>query len=323
MAAAETVETASRYSLVSDLSGNTLSRSTTVNSLHDLDLTRESSTSPLQGPPNPAMGSSQPEGPLQDLNFDLPSAITSIDPPVALSNDQDHRASHHALDSDGQHHVLNCSYCLENSCFETRVYHETKATQQAEMERQKSSQGKRICGLRFCQILTARRTKSKDLPNSMARGFRRHKSALYIITVYSILTVAIWTITCVLSYKPISFATYYDETGRFSDEQYKENDRWRKFAKVMPSLLGTISIPVTSVICTKAAAIYSLRHSKKSVPGVTMEQRVSLADKGLLDNGTLGDSRRSITNRSMLNPLLILLAFFCGLGKRHDYLSIK
>ena len=322
MATAETVETASRYSLVSNLSGNTLSRSTTVNSLHDLDLTQGSSTSPLQGPPNLAMDSSQPEGPLQDLNFELPSAITSIDPPVALSNDQDHRASHHILDSDGQHHVPSCSYCLENSSPETRLYHETKANQQAEMERQQSPQGNRLCGLPLSQILMARRKKSKD-HNSIVRGVRRNKSALCIITVYSILTVAIWTFTCVLSFKPISFATYYDETGRFSDEQYRENDRWRKFAKVMTSLLGTISIPVTSVICAKAAAVYSLRHSKKSVPGATMEQRVALADKGLLDNGTLGDSRRSDTDRSMLSPLLILSAFFCGLGKRHYHLSIK
>ena len=307
---------------MSDLSGNTLSRSTTVNSLHDLDLTRESSTSPLQGPPNPAMGPSQPEGPLQGLNFDLPCAITSIDTPVALSNYQDHRASHHVLDSDGQHHVLNCSYCLEDSSPETHVHHETKANQQAGMARQRSPQRNRICGLPLSPILMARRNKSEDHPNSMVRGVTRHRSALCIITVYSILTVAIWTITCVLSYRPISFATYYDETGRFSDEQYRENDRWRKFAKVMPSLLGTISIPVTSVICAKAAAIYSLRCSKKSIPGVTMEQRVA-SDKSLLDNGMLRGLRRSNSDRSMSSPLLILSALFCGLGKWHNPLSIK
>ena len=324
MAATEIVETGSSYSLVSDLSGNTLSRSTTVNSLHELDLTQGSSTSPLQGPPNPATDPSQAEGPLQDLNFELPSAITSIDPPIALSNHQDHRASHHLLDSDGQqHHVLNCSYCLESSSPETRVYHETKANQQAEMGTQLSPKGNRICGLLLAPILMARRNKSEDHPNSMVRGVRRHKSALCIITVYSILAVAIWTIACVLSYKPISFATYYDETGRFSDDQYRENDRWRKFAKVMTLLLGTISIPVTFVICAKAAAVYSSRHSKKSDPGVTMEQRVALPDKGSLDNGILRDSRRSAADRSMSSPLLLFSAFFCGLGKRHNQLSIK
>ena len=314
MAAAETMETASRYSLVSDLSGNTLSRSTTVNSLHDSDLTRESSTSPLQGPPNPATGPCQPEGPLQDLNFDLPSAITSIDQPVALSGHQDQRASHHVLDSEGQHHVLSCSYCLENSSPETHVHHETKANQQAGMERQRSTQRNRICGLLLSQILMARRNKSKYHPNFKLRGVRRHRSALCFITVYSILTVAIWTITCVLSYRPISFATYYDETGRFSDEQYRENDRWRKFAKVMPSLLGTISIPVTSIICAKAAEVYARRCSKKSITGVTIEQRVA-SDKSLLDNGMLRGLRRSSSDRGMSSALLFSLALFCGLGK--------
>ena len=322
MAAAETVETASRYSLVSDLSGNTLSRSTTVNLLHDLDLTRESSTSPLQGPLNPATAPSQPEGPLQDLNFELPSAITNIDPPAALPNHQVHTASHHILDSDGQHHVLNCSYCLESPSPETCAYHETKANQQADMKRQQSPQWNRICGLPLSQILMARRNKSKEHHHSSLRGTRLYKSTLFIITVYSIVTVAIWMITCVLSYRPISFATYYDETGRFSNEQYRENDRWRKFAKVMPSLLGSISIPVTSVICAKAAAVYSLRRSKKSIPGATMEQRVA-SDKSLLDNRMLRGMRRSGAGRSMSNPLLSLLAFFCGLGKRHDPLFNK
>ena len=322
MAAAETVKTASRYSLVSDLSGNTLSRSTTVNSLHDSDLTRESSTSPLQGPPNPATAPSQPEGPLQDLNFELPSAITSIDPPAALPNHQDHTASHQILDSDGQHHVLNCSYCLENSNPETRVYHETKANPQADMKRQQSPQWNRTCGLPLSQILMARRNKSEEHHHSTLRGIRLHKSTLFIITVYSIVAVAIWMITCVLSYRPISFATYYDETGRFNDEQYRENDRWRKFANVMPSLLGTISIPVTSVVCAKAAAVYSRRCSKKSTPGVTMEQRVE-SDKSLLDNGMLRGLRRAGTDRSMSITLLILSTFFCGLGKRHEFLSIR
>ena len=314
MAAAETVETASRYSLVSELSGNTLSRSTTVNSLHDSDLTRESSISPLQGPRNPAMGPSQSEGPLQDLNFDLPSAITSIDPPVALANHQDHRASHHVLDLGGQHHVLNCSYCLENSSPETHVHHETKANLQAEMERQWSPQRNRICGRPLSQILIARRNKSRYHPKSMISGFRRHWSALCILTVYSILTVTIWMITCILSYRPISFETYYDETRRFSDEQYRENDRWRKFAKVMPSLLGTISIPVTSVICAKAAEVYSRRYSKEGITGVTIEQRVA-SDKSLLDNEILRGLRRSSSDRSMSSPLLISSTLFCGLGK--------
>ncbi len=311
MPAAETEERASRHSLVSNLS-----RSTTVDSLHGFDLSQGSSTSPLQESQNSARDPTYAEGPLQNLNFELPSTVSGIGSLVPPCNRQEHRASHDFLDSDGQHRVLNCSYCLENSSSQTSVYHEIKENQQAEMERQQSPEGDKICGLPLAQILRSRRNKSKGCPNSAARGLRRHKSALYIITVYSIVTVVTWTLTCVLSYKPISFATYYDETGRFSDEQYKENDRWRKFAKVMPSLLGAISIPVTSAICAKAAAVYSLRHSRTSVPGVTMGQRLASADKYLLDNGTLKDLRRSGTDRSISSPLLISSALLCGLGKQ-------
>ena len=312
---------ASNYSPVSDLSGNTLSRSTTIDSLHHLDLAQGSPTSPLQGPQSSATGPNFAEGPLEDLNFELPSAITTTGPLGALSDIQDHRASRHVLDSDGRHHIPDCSCSLGNSTPETRVYHEVQADQHAEVGMQQSPEGKRICCLPLSRILRTRRTKSRDHPNSTARGIRSHKSALCIISAYSIATVAIWTLTCVLSHKPISFATYYDETGRYSDEQYRENDWWRKFAKVMPSLLGTISIPVTYGICAQAAVIYSLRRSKKSSPGMTMEQRVALENKGLLDNGALRDVRRSGTDRIISNPVLILSAFFCSLGKRYDDLS--
>lgn len=323
MPATETEETASTYSPVSDLSGNALSRLTTIDSLQHLDPAQGSPTSPLQGPQSSATGPSFAEGPLQDLDFDLPSAITTIGPLGALANLQNRRASRHILDSDGRHHVPDCSYALDNLTPETRVYQEVQADQHAEMGRQQSPEGNRICCLPLSRILRARALKSRHHPNPTVRELRRHKSALCIILAYSIVTVSIWTLTCVLSHKPISFATYYDETGRFSDEQYRENDWWRKFAKVMPSLLGTISIPITYGICAQAAVIYSLRRSKKKAPGITMEQRLALENKGLLDNRTLRDVRRSGTDRIISNPVLILSAFFCSLGKRHDHLSIN
>ena len=321
MPAAGIQETASRYSPVSDLSGNSLSRSTTIDSLHHMDLAKGSQTSPLQGPQSSATGPSFAEGPLQDLNFELPSATTTVGP-GALSSLQDHRASRHILDSDGRHHVRDCSYSLDNVNPETRVHEEVQADQHAEVGRQQSPEGNRICCLPLSRIFRLRSIKSRDHPNPTVRELRRHKLALCIISAYSIVTVTIWTLTCVLSHKPISFATYYDEIGRFSDEQYRENDWWRKLTKVMPSLLGTISIPVTYGICAQAAVIYSLRRSKKTAPGMTMEQRVALENKGLLDNGALRDVRRSGTDKVVSNPVLILSAFFCSLGKRHDHLSV-
>ena len=322
MSAGGIEETASTYSPVSDLSGNALSRSTTIDSLHHTNSTQGSPTSPLQGPQSSATGPNFAEGPLQDLDFDLPSAITTIGSFGALANIQDPRASHHISEPDGRHHVPDCSYVLDNLAPETLVYQEVQADQHAEMGRQQSPDRNRICCLPLSRILKARALKSRHHPDPTVREVRRHKSALCIISAYSIVTVAIWTLTCVLSHKPISFATYYDETGRFSDEQYRENDWWRKFAKVMPSLLGTISIPVTYGICAQAAAVYSLRRSKKNTPGMTMEQRLALENKGLLDNGTLRDVRRSGTDRIISNSVLILSAFLCSLGKRHDHLSI-
>ena len=322
MPAAGTEETALTYSPVSDLSGNALSRSTTIDSLHHLDPVQRSPTSPLQGLQSSATGPNFAEGPLQDLDFDLPSATTTIGPLGALANLQNRRASRHILEPDGRHHVPDCPYVLDNLTPETRVYQEVEADQHAEMGRQQSPDRNRICCLPLSRILKARALKSRHHPDPTVRELRRHKSALCIISAYSIVTVAIWTLTCVLSHKPISFATYYDETGRFSDEQYRENDWWRKFAKVMPSLLGAISIPVTYGICAQAGVIYSLRRSKKNKPGMTMEQILALENKGLLDNGTLRDVRRSGTDRIISNPVLILSAFFCSLGKRPDHLSI-
>ena len=312
MSAAGIEETASTYSPVSDLSGTALSRSTTIDSLHQLNSTQGSPTSPLQGPQSSATGPNLAEGPLQDLDFDLPSPATTIGPLGALANLQDRRASRHILEPDGRHHISDYSYAPDNLTPETRVYQEVQADQHAEMGRQQSPEKNRICCLRLSRIFRAKALKSRHDPGLTVRELRHHKSALCIISAYSIVTIAIWTLTCVLSHKPISFATYYDETGRFSDEQYRENDWWRKFAKVMPSLLGTISIPVTYGICAQAAA---LRRSKKNTPGMTMEQRSALENKGLLDNGTSRDVRRSGTDRIISNPVLILSAFLCSLGK--------
>ena len=63
--------------------------------------------------------------------------------------------------------------------------------------------------------------------------------------IYSFVVILSWIITCVLTFQPIGVPTYI-----------KITDNWRKAASVGQSIVAVISIPVTSAVCAKAAAVY-------------------------------------------------------------------
>ena len=144
---------------------------------------------------------------------------------------------------------------------------------------------------------------------------QRHTMAMWLVSTFAAVTIFAWTITCVLCYKPIQFGTYYDKTGKYTRKQYDDNDRWRKLSRVLISLIGIVSIPVTSAICAKAVAVYCQRCSNLRKPTLTMRQMLALADKGWTDTMVLSGLLRPDANRRVSSPLLILAALLCGLGR--------
>ena len=148
-----------------------------------------------------------------------------------------------------------------------------------------------------------------------ARELQRHSLGLWLALVYSVLTTFTWIITCVLCYRPVTIPTYYDPDSDYTRAQYDGNDLWRRGAKVASALLGSVTIPVTSAICAKAAVVYCQRDSSPHNQMLTMRQMLALADKGWSDIQILLDIMRPSTSRRTRSTLLITSALLCGVGK--------
>ncbi|KAL8667360.1 MAG: hypothetical protein Q9168_007273 [Polycauliona sp. 1 TL-2023] len=157
------------------------------------------------------------------------------------------------------------------------------------------------------------RSKSVAHKNDSSKKLEHHTLSLWLASAFAIASIFIWAITCTLSYKPIQFETYFDTAGRFSRDQFEQNDRWRRVSRVGLQALGTLSIPVTSAICTRAVVVYCQRSSKKRQPAITMRQTLTLADKGWLDLHTwmnlLGPKAGKV-----YSPLLLLSMLLCGVA---------
>lgn len=156
----------------------------------------------------------------------------------------------------------------------------------------------------------------KRFPEAGVAGeLTKHTLALALVYIYALVAIPSWSITCVLSYRPMGVPSYFDQTGNYSRSHYETTDFWRKAASVGQSILGVISIPVTSAICTKAAAVYCQRNSDAKTPSLSLRQMLVLADKGWIDLATLLNVVRPSTSRRTRSPLLILSASLVAIGK--------
>lgn len=160
---------------------------------------------------------------------------------------------------------------------------------------------------------------SAQKKNDVSKKLERHNMSLWLASAFSIASVVIWAITCTLSYKPIQFKNYFDADGRYSSGQFEQNDRWRKVSRIGLQILGTLSIPLTSAVCTSAVVVYCQRSSSTRQPAISMRQTLVLADKGWLDLNTWVDLF-SPMGRRIYSPLLIISMLLCGLGTNCCYL---
>ena len=150
--------------------------------------------------------------------------------------------------------------------------------------------------------------------DGIAGEAKKHRLALWLILLYAFVAILSWTITCILCYRPIGVPTYFDQFGNYTRSHYETTDNWRKAASIGLSVLGVISIPVTSAICAKAATVYCQRRSDDKAPSLSLRQMLALADKGWSDSATLLDVVRPSTSRRTRSPLLILSAGLVAIG---------
>ena len=161
---------------------------------------------------------------------------------------------------------------------------------------------------------TAPSAKERLIRDGVAGEAKKHRLALLLILLYAFVAILPWTITCILCYRPIGVPTYFDQYGHYTRSHYETSDNWRKAANIGLSILGVISIPVTSAICAKAATVYCQRRSDDKAPSLSLRQMLALADKGWSDSATLLDVVRPSTSRRTRSPLLILSTGLMAIG---------
>ena len=116
-------------------------------------------------------------------------------------------------------------------------------------------------------------------------------SILLLLMLYISLAVFSWVVTCYLSIRPITSQNYgawvwyhdYKKYGWSGDDHqrslYDKNQRWYHTARVIQSIVGVLTIPLTSAICSSAAVIFMQRRQG----GLSLRQVMTIADKSWTD----------------------------------------
>ncbi|KAF2098316.1 hypothetical protein NA57DRAFT_77105 [Rhizodiscina lignyota] len=121
----------------------------------------------------------------------------------------------------------------------------------------------------------------------------RSGSVLLLVLPYVIVAIFAWAITAVLAFRPITTKSYKLEVNGSDDgyplklhSRYVQNERWFEAARVLESIVTTLTIPVASAVCSSAAVIFAQRGKGSS--GLSMRQTMILANRGWLDLSTYG-----------------------------------
>jgi hypothetical protein len=114
---------------------------------------------------------------------------------------------------------------------------------------------------------------------------------LFLVVPYIALALFAWIITCILSIRPLVEIKHYGVdvdidcygscSGIAYHNAYVKNEHWWRAARVLSSIAGVLTIPLTSAVCSAAAVVYVQRCGQSA--NLTLRQVVTLADKGWTD----------------------------------------
>ncbi|KAJ7720621.1 hypothetical protein B0H16DRAFT_1335984 [Mycena metata] len=141
---------------------------------------------------------------------------------------------------------------------------------------------------------------------------------VFFVLCYAAMAVIAWTATCYLSFKPIGAKHYgvdvlYKQNNGYGDidpqayhQLYVQREEWFRAARVLASIVATLTIPVVTAVCTCAAVAF---HQRKRL---TLRQTMMLADKAWIDPGTwlrllIVDGRRSIASSFLFAAIFLNL----------------
>ncbi|CAG8940701.1 unnamed protein product [Penicillium salamii] len=143
----------------------------------------------------------------------------------------------------------------------------------------------------------------KHAPKRLVAEISRSRWVLWLVGFYTTLVLFSWIMVCLLNYRPVTIASYqkypnnkapnpYRTTwqGSISSQpmraKYVHHERWYKAVQVLQSIVGVLTIPVTSAVCSSAVVVYLQCRTDNLKPKITLRQLTVLADKGWTDIST-------------------------------------
>ena len=126
-------------------------------------------------------------------------------------------------------------------------------------------------------------------------SLRRSSYVIYMVLLYAALATFAWVITCIQVYKPLTVGHYGVKvggdngygwsSGEYIHGLYTRNEQYFRASRVLQAVVGVLTIPLTSAICSKAAVAYVQQRKQSS--GFSMRQLMVLADRGWTDPGVM------------------------------------
>lgn len=155
----------------------------------------------------------------------------------------------------------------------------------------------------------------------------RSTYVLLLTLLYMGFAIFAWTVTCILSLRPITANHYgawiWDNNNngygasspKHLQSLYVKNENWFRTARVIQALVGVLTIPVTSAVCSAAAVVFVQRNGSRS--DITIRKVMTLADKCWTDPPTYLRTFPYLVSKGWKRygtSFLFLAMFLCLLG---------
>lgn len=131
---------------------------------------------------------------------------------------------------------------------------------------------------------------------------RRSSSALYLVILYSLISLLSWAAIVYLSFKPMVGRTYGPWKGEKLEESelgaYRAadgrmyydavrpvynidgNEEWYRAARVLQAIVAVTSLPIATFACSNAAAVVAQRRTKNGQGELSLRKVMTYADRG-------------------------------------------
>ena len=122
-----------------------------------------------------------------------------------------------------------------------------------------------------------------------------HRSLWVFLFVFSYISLAVyaWTVICSQSERVVSDFTdgtqLVGHNGPYQEPEDIVNTAKNhlKAARIVQSIVSLLTIPLTSAVCSRAAASFAQCRKAGVSPVITLRQTIALADKGWADVGVI------------------------------------